>query len=500
MALPTLSSRSWPAMQNINMYMLHQRRCRDEEKMQNNLDTSRFFQKSKMKAERVQKWTSDSYYQKSIDDQKEKLKKEADKKNLMLRQTKLSEMLLRENIQYQHELNELRPQSAQKSLTEMKQRVECLHSARESKRKQLAEEKLLEHWQLNNPEIQQVDRELLTDHVVSEWSNQVEHAKKQAEEEAKEEEEYRLQLKAAEEEAMETARREEEKRMEQQRSLQEILRQQMEELKRKEAEAATLREQQAAVELEKSQMEALEEERRKIEEKRKKQDFGLGLLRQHKLQMQRQARRVQQELEEDMKLLSVLAEREKETEQIETARKEAAQNDARWMREVLEEQMKVEKLREAELDFLFEEEAARMWKKREREWELEKQAREKLMLEVLKVRQQQMSEKLERLSELQAESLQDRENLLKDMEIAQQLSHRERERLESAQSTQRKTLDDQMQMQREGLQSARQMEKLQLQEEEDAAEEQQAALREETERRRLQGYVPRSYGRRTAWM
>jgi len=50
--------------------------------------------------------------------------------------------------------------------------------------------------------------------------------------------------------------------------------------------------------------------------------------------------------------------------------------------QVLEEQLKLEQEREAELDLLYREEARRMWEQREDEWKRERLAREKLMQEV----------------------------------------------------------------------------------------------------------------------
>ena len=46
------------------------------------------------------------------------------------------------------------------------------------------------------------------------------------------------------------------------------------------------------------------------------------------------------------------------------------------------DQLKVEKEREAELELLYQEEAAKIWEKREAEWEKERKARERLMQEV----------------------------------------------------------------------------------------------------------------------
>ena len=46
------------------------------------------------------------------------------------------------------------------------------------------------------------------------------------------------------------------------------------------------------------------------------------------------------------------------------------------------DQLKVEKEREAELELLYQEEAAKIWEKREAEWDKERKARERLMQEV----------------------------------------------------------------------------------------------------------------------
>lgn len=50
--------------------------------------------------------------------------------------------------------------------------------------------------------------------------------------------------------------------------------------------------------------------------------------------------------------------------------------------QVVADQLKLEKQREAELDLLYQEEAVKIWEKREAEWERERKARERLMQEV----------------------------------------------------------------------------------------------------------------------
>ena len=57
--------------------------------------------------------------------------------------------------------------------------------------------------------------------------------------------------------------------------------------------------------------------------------------------------------EQDKKFLDLLIEREKVDHRAQTQRREKAQADAKWMKQVLEDQIKLEKQRESELDMLY---------------------------------------------------------------------------------------------------------------------------------------------------
>ena len=57
--------------------------------------------------------------------------------------------------------------------------------------------------------------------------------------------------------------------------------------------------------------------------------------------------------EQDKKFLDLLIEREKDDHRAQTQRREKAQADAKWMKQVLEDQIKLEKQRESELDMLY---------------------------------------------------------------------------------------------------------------------------------------------------
>jgi trichoplein keratin filament-binding protein len=130
----------------------------------------------------------------------------------------------------------------------------------------------------------------------------------------------------------------------------------------------------------------------------------------------------------DIKILNDLAISEREDLVRAKEKKERERLEAEEMREIMKQQLELEKQREAELELLYRDEAARSWEMREAEWEKEKLAREALMVEVLAARQQQLEEKKVELMDRRMESIQRREELLKDIEIANQLTAREAEK------------------------------------------------------------------------
>uniref|UniRef100_A0A663EVP1 Trichoplein keratin filament-binding protein n=1 Tax=Aquila chrysaetos chrysaetos TaxID=223781 RepID=A0A663EVP1_AQUCH len=71
-----------------------------------------------------------------------------------------------------------------------------------------------------------------------------------------------------------------------------------------------------------------------------------------------------------------------------------------------------------------------MWEKREEEWEREKVARDRLMNEVLAGRQRQIQEKMELNRRAQEESIKYREQLIKELEEAKELTRQEKEQEE----------------------------------------------------------------------
>ncbi len=125
-----------------------------------------------------------------------------------------------------------------------------------------------------------------------------------------------------------------------------------------------------------------------------------------------------------------------------SAKREQARAAAQLALEGLHEQLKLEKVREAELDVMFADEAAREWERRSAQWEREREAREQLMRQVMQERAVQLGEKGALLADKKLESMQKRAELLRDMELTQAMMKREREKAELAKHERRRELDE----------------------------------------------------------
>uniref|UniRef100_A0A671Q4D6 Trichoplein, keratin filament binding n=1 Tax=Sinocyclocheilus anshuiensis TaxID=1608454 RepID=A0A671Q4D6_9TELE len=353
--------------------------------------------------------------------------KEEKQQKLQERRERLRIMLQEERDQLEAELRNVCPDRA--TLTrQLVEKTDALWSAREERRNNCLKCLCV-----------QVETELCKDHVVSQWQVQ-QQERKQADERTREE-------KQRFENEYERTRREEKKRAED-------LRKQMEELQLREQEAEHLKQEQEALMSQCWELEKLEDERKRMEESRRKTEFGHFLTRQYCAQLKRRAQQVQ----EDWWILAALLEGEVEEQRLEKARRERAVTDAAWMKRVIEEQLQLEREREAEFDVLYREEAQRVWEK-------ERRARERLMREVLTGRQQQLEERMKENRLARDESLQRREELIQQLEQERLTRRQEREQQEGARTTRMQEISAQVeQRRREQWEEQRRQEQEELQE------------------------------------
>jgi len=180
---------------------------------------------------------------------------------------------------------------------------------------------------------------------------------------------------------------------------------------------------------EKAQREA--EERHLLQVKRSQQAEA----RQHhtnqiRLKARRQAKELQGELAIDMKILENLLKETKNEAEEAVKRKGELHNEAQAYMRYLDEQVQKEKEAEKVLESLINDEVEKQWQKRFQQWQLEKEARRKMTEEMVVIRQQQISEKLQKQEE-------ERQNLLKEREELKE-AFAEHEKLEAAKKLRKK--------------------------------------------------------------
>ena len=351
-------------------------------------------------------------------------KKEERKRMVKQRQNSLKALLQNDSIKYEEELKNLRINGKDNSNTvySLKLRAENLKSAREEDRKKLAQEKLYENWRVNNPEIRELESKKFQSHVVEKWSDQIREKEDASIMEQNEQNEYIKYLEAERQKAEDLDIELRRLKLNREIELKEILKQQMIELKQREAESDILNREEVDLMMEKLEIDKLNEERKKVQDQGERQEYGRQLLRQHKAMLRKRTKDIQEQLELDLKILQLINETQDKQKHLESAKRLQAKADAEHMLQILNQQLRLEKQREAELDSMFQDEAAKEWEKRNNEWKRESLAREQLMKQVLDERQKQIDEKFYILAEKKRESLEKREELIRDMERTQLLA------------------------------------------------------------------------------
>lgn len=443
MALPTLPS-YWCSRRLLDQQVARQRHREQEARLRQQWDeNSRYFRISDICSSKQADWSSKTSYQRSMHAyQREKMKEEK-RKHLEARRERLQQLLLEEQDLMARELEELRL-SMNLRERRIRERHGNLKSAREEQRKLIAEQLLYEHWKKNDPKLREIESDLHKKHVINSWETQKEEKKQQEATEEEENKRYENEYEMARREALERIKAEEERRQLEDKLQAEALLQQMKELKVKEMEATKLKKEQENLLKQQWELEKLEEERKQIAAFQQKAELGRFLRHQYNVQLHRRTQQIQEELEADNRILQALLQKEEENQRVHLARREQALADVVWMKQVIEEQLQLEREREAELQMLFREEAKEMWEKREAEWARERSARDRLMSEVLRGRQRQIQEKIEQNRRAQEESLRHREQLIRNLEEARESARREKEESEEMKLARKQELEAQV--------------------------------------------------------
>lgn len=458
MVLPTLNSYNDLKRVNFNQDFLRTKHHNAYDQQQKWSEASNYYKHSNTFANQHSQWTSDKTFDNSMNayskkhDGSEAQRIEKNKK-LKDRQHQLQTLFNIESKQYAEEAKNLRINGIDnsKNLESLKFKMDSIKSAREEDRKKLAEEKLYQHWRENNPDIREIESRQNVDFVKNQWTDQMKEKDEAVKLIEQENSDYAKYLEAEKQKAEDRDLELRQLKLNREVELKEILKQQMIELKQREAESEVLGREENDLMKERYEVMQLNENRKILNDQLAHQEYGQYLLRQHKAKLRQRAKEVQDALMLDLKILQQMAESQENQKHLALEKRLKAKQEADDMIQVLNQQMRLEKQREAELDTMFQDEAARVWDKRTAEWERERIARETLMKQVMEERKIQMEEKLKLLNQQKIESLEKREELIKDMEKTQQLAVIERQKAERQRLERKQDIESQMTARKEDL-------------------------------------------------
>lgn len=331
------------------------------------------------------------------------------------RRERLRELLRTEEQQYLQEMEEKEETTLERQ-AKMRERARSLKERREQERLQFVQEKYDQQFRNQCEELRSTLSKRQQDEVCVERLEQI-RIKDEIEEDRRQEEQMYARL--WEEDMLAKAAREE--RDAQAAHLRNaevlaVLRKQMAALEATKEEAKRLKEEEAELLREQNALRAAEE-RRKHEEKIRQQQQTRDMLDLSlQLKMKKKAKAEQEELAFDLKMLEQLLEESRNEAMEQMQRKKELREEDRRYREHLKQLYEEERIREHELEQLIQQEVERMWQKRLAAWKLEREARKKLLQDVLSVRAQQVQDRLAANGKRQQEAEQERLDLLRMIE------------------------------------------------------------------------------------
>jgi hypothetical protein len=359
---------------------------------------------------------------------------------------RLRHLLQEEEQQYLSEIGE-KQETILERQAKMRERAKYLKEKRESERRALVEEKLEQKWRDQCEEMRWLSTKRHQDEVFSQRKEQL-RLKSEMKEREKQEEKMYAQLwendykdKCKREEMETTLTIERNREMLKVLTLQSAaIEKQKEELKKlKELEAQHLREEAA--------LRSIEEQRLREEKIRSQEQTRAELNLSLRMKMKRRAREAQEELAMDMKLLERMLQMSSDEISENMQRKNELRKEMQMYRQHLAEQKAEEERREKEVNELVAMEVEKQWAKRIAQWRKEREARKRLLDDVIHTRQQQIKEKLENIAKKKEEMEKESEELKINYEKHLELEREREEKVKNENLKHQRDLTEQMKYQ-----------------------------------------------------
>uniref|UniRef100_A0A1B6ISL4 Trichoplein keratin filament-binding protein n=1 Tax=Homalodisca liturata TaxID=320908 RepID=A0A1B6ISL4_9HEMI len=423
-----------------------QRRNAELRKQEHWNNVAKYFKTWDVTTSKYESWTSPRYFQQSEEARVEAEKREKKKQTLTERREKLRTVLDNEQKSYEDEIKKLNRsgRSGWMPLEELKSVNLELKRRSEESRKREAELLLYHRWKQEQPSLRDLERRQHLEFMKKSWIDQV-REKESIKEKQREDEALQAkqeELKRKEEEQYEKLCKE--RKLEEVKRLKRQMKQQMEAIEESVKKYKELEKQEVEERKFQSEIEEMITQRKLAEQKQANKQLTAYWTRQYQLKLQKKAKEMEEEIAQDQKMLEKLEKEFNEEARAKAKAREIAKKEMEVALKELQTQRQRELLRQKEYEYMFFEEAKRTWEIQERKWAQERQARDRLMSEVLDIIKQQIEDKLKRNSNARDEALEDRERLLKEMNLLYEQFNEQEQEVKQSQKQYRSQLDNQV--------------------------------------------------------
>ncbi|XP_045597324.2 trichoplein keratin filament-binding protein isoform X2 [Procambarus clarkii] len=497
------SSRPGSARELFEAY--NQRRNEEAWRLEEWKNTVNFYKKREWQA---QFYNIIAQPKKKISDEEEWRRKEEKERNLDRRRIRLKKLLQEDEKKYQEEREQNYKESRGRTVHHhfvypevemLKSRLDDLKKKNQDERRKMSESLSYEVWRKNSQQAREMESDRFNHFVQEAWVNQRQWKEDEKQRRLEEDRKKEIEAEAIQQHLEEEEQRAEEEKLKKQAEWKLELEAQVELIKERERRDHTLRAEELTLERERLRLHEINQRRERMKELRQRKELELFWARQYQLKLKKKAADIQQELLEDEGIVEDLLRGSTDEDPNEQMKQRRA--EAEWMKTVLREQRHLEIMREKEYELIFSEEAERLWRQRQAEWDKEQRARDKLMANVIRGLQQQVqdsfSKNVHERTLLDAEKNQIQRSIIETRDKMQQLEEQEAER----RRTQR-CVSAMSQPSTKIIQEAANLRRNQEEEQQKLKEHRQEIERLEHQMQQLWGpqYAPPRYGRkRFAW-
>lgn len=331
-------------------------------------------------------------------------------------------------------------------LAQMKIRMEELKSKREAERKKVVETKLLQRWRNECDELRTIESKVLEEKVAKARAGQLSELQQKKMHDLEEKRFYDQLWEADRQKKIAREDRERNQHKEMNAITVAMLENQLKLLRHQQEEEERLKQEEALLNRQEMQMRKLEDARNLRRKEEEQKVIRAELDKFNTLRLQTRANEIQLSLDHDIKMVSDVLALDLAEKQAQGRRRTELRKEIQLYREHLMRQRAVEKERDMEVARMEKVEADKLWTQRAEKWQKEQKARDRLMVDVLSGRRDQLKYSIEQNHLRQDQARIEREQILRQIEIANRVETIDKERKEALAHSYRDSLEGQMEI------------------------------------------------------